>query len=561
MLVRLVNLFDRTIQPVRLHLKEGIIATVEPVQEVPDGTPFALPGFVDAHVHIESSMLPPTEFARMALVHGTVATVSDPHEIANVLGKEGVQYMLDNAQKSPLKFCFGAPSCVPATSFETAGAVLSSQDVEVLLQDPAIGYLSEVMNFPGVLQKDPELMAKIAAAKAVNKPIDGHAPGLKGDEAANYFSVGISTDHECFTLEEGQEKARLGVQILIREGSAARNFEALWPLINEFPDQVQFCSDDKHPDELLQGHINELVRRAIEKGCDLFDVLRAACLNPVLHYRLPVGLLREGDPADFILVENLERWEVLSTYINGVMVASKGKCTLPFEPADCPNRFHAQPVHPEDFEISAPISATMEEMSTVFPVLKMGKQIPVRVIGAREGQLITDSLLEHLPVTSAGLLPDVSKDLLFIAVVNRYDEEAIPSMGFVRGFGLQEGAIASSVAHDSHNIVAVGVDADSISRVVNAVIAARGGVAATNAAGAVRILELPIAGLMSAMEGPELARAYQDLDSWVKSELTCSLRAPFMTLSFLALPVIPSLKITDWGLFDVDAFAFTSVYA
>jgi adenine deaminase len=560
MLVRLVNLFDRTILPVRLHLQEGIISQIEPVSEVPDGTPFALPGFVDAHVHIESSMLPPTEFARMALVHGTVATVSDPHEIANVLGMEGVQYMLDNARHSPLKFCFGAPSCVPSTPFETAGAVLTAQEVGILLQDPSIGYLSEVMNFPGVLKKDPELMAMIAAAQAVNKPVDGHAPGLTGADAAIYFAAGISTDHECFTLEEGREKAQLGVQLLIREGSAARNFEALWPLLQEFPNQVHFCSDDKHPDELLRGHINELARRAIEKGCDLFDVLRAACVNPVLHYRLPVGLLRKGDPADFILVEDLVQLTVLSTWINGEKVAEQGNCQLPFFAPACPNKFNALPLQPEDFEISAPISATIEEISTVFPVLKMGKQVAVRVIGARDGQLVTDPLIEHLPVTSYGLLPDTSKDLLFITVVNRYDPESSPAMAFVRGFGLREGAIASSVAHDSHNIVAVGTDAASLSRAVNAVIAAKGGVSATNKSGEVRILELPIAGLMSPMEGPALAKSYQDLDSWVKTELGSSLQAPFMTLSFLALPVIPSLKITDWGLFDVDTFGFTSVY-
>lgn len=342
-LSNLIDLHQRRIYPAEVTVSEGRIASIRELDAVPAGSGYLMPGFVDAHVHVESSMLPPSEFARMAVIHGTVATVSDPHEIANVLGAAGVQFMLDDAARSPFKFCFGAPSCVPATIFESAGAALDAAAVDDLLQNPRIGYLSEVMNFPGVLNADPELMAKIAAARRLGKPVDGHAPGLKGDEARLYFAAGITTDHECFTLEEAREKAALGVKILIREGSAARNFEALWPLLHEFPDQIMFCSDDKHPDDLVHGHINQLAARAVARGCNLFDILRAACLHPAVHYNLPVGLLRPGDAADFIRVADTKQFEVLETWIDGVKVAENGEVLLEQVPAEAPNHFLAEP--------------------------------------------------------------------------------------------------------------------------------------------------------------------------------------------------------------------------
>ncbi len=543
----LIDLHEKRIFPAQILVENGKIAAIERLTTLPEDTGFLLPGFVDAHVHIESSMLPPSEFARMAVVHGTVATVSDPHEIANVLGMEGVQFMLDDAAKSPLKFCFGAPSCVPATEFETSGATLSVQDVEQLLDDPRIGYLSEMMNFPGVLNEDPEVMAKIEAAQARNKPVDGHAPGLRGEQATAYFKAGITTDHECFTYDEGFEKAEMGVKILIREGSAARNFEELWPLIEDFPDQVMFCSDDKHPDDLAEGHINALVRRAVRAGCDLFDTLRAACIHPVEHYRLPVGTLRVGDPADFILVNNLEEFEVQSTWIDGVLVAEQGISLIKQIPIALPNHFIAAPIQPTDFMIPVPLDR------------KAASLVDVRAIGAMNGQIVTKHL--DLTVKSSGkyLMPDLLKDVLFISVINRYSPKAYPAMGFVKGFGLVKGAIASSVAHDSHNIVAVGHSADALAAVVNQLIAQKGGIAATDGHGAFMTLPLPIAGLMSDMNGYALADAYRKIDHWVKTELGSTLSAPFMTLSFLALPVIPSLKITDIGLFDVEKFDFTDV--
>lgn len=529
-------------------MEDGRIRRIREIgaSAVPPEAGYILPGFVDAHVHIESSMLPPAEFARLAVAHGTVATVSDPHEIANVLGAAGVVFMLEDAQRVPFKFCFGAPSCVPATSFETAGAVLNAAEVENLLNNPAIGYLSEMMNFPGVLHGDTEALAKIAAARRLGKPVDGHAPGLRGEDARRYFAAGIATDHECFSFEEGLEKARLGVKILIREGSAARNFEVLWPLLKEFPAQIMFCSDDKHPDDLVRGHINELVLRALANGCDLFDTLRAACLNPVGHYRLPVGLLREGDPADFIRIADLTTFRVMETWLDGHKVAENGQSLLPRLTSDAPNRFLAKPKKPADFQLS---TATATATATV----------NCRVIEALDGQIVTGSAVENLPVAEGLILTDPGRDILKISVTNRYTPEAPPAVGFVRGFGLQRGALASSVAHDSHNIVAVGTDDISLMAAVNAVIEAKGGISATDGAGETRVLPLPIAGLMSQSDGYTLAQDYARLDAWSKSTLGCSLRAPFMVLSFLALPVIPKLKMTDLGLFDVEQFAFTSV--
>ncbi len=613
MLARLVDIHQRRIYPAEITVEGGRIRSIRETDNAPAGAGYLLPGFTDAHVHIESSMLTPAEFGRMAVVHGTVATVSDPHEIANVLGAEGVAFMLDNAALTPLKCCFGAPSCVPATGFETAGATLDAAAVEKLLANPAIGYLSEMMNFPGVLHGDPQCLAKIAAAQRVGKPVDGHAPGLRGAAAQQYFAAGISTDHECFTYPEGQEKARLGVKILIREGSAARNFEALWPLLNEFPEQVMFCSDDKHPDDLLHGHIDRLVARAVAHGCDLFNVLRAACLNPVEHYRLPVGLLRAGDPADFICVADLTSFRVLDTWIDGQKVAENGRSLLPHRPAATPNRFLAHPKSPSDFQLltaTATVSgqttlsrqtagATVSGQTTlsrqtagatVSGQTTLSRQTAgatvsgqttssrqtagatvsgqttssrqtagVRVIEALDGQIVTEATEASLPVAGGCILPDPGRDILKITVVNRYAPDARPAIGFVRGFGLRHGALASTVAHDSHNIVAVGTDDAALCAAVNAVIEARGGIGATDGNGDTRVLPLPIAGLMSPGDGYALAEAYARLDAWTKDTLNCSLQAPFMVLSFLALPVIPKLKMTDLGLFDGERFDFVPV--
>ena len=538
----LVDLHHREIYPAQVTIENGKIKHILRTNNAPADGGYLMPGFVDAHVHIESSMMPPTEFARLAVVHGTVATISDPHEIANVIGAKGVHYMLDEARRVPLKFCFGAPSCVPATTFETAGDTLGADAVEELLKHPEIGYLSEMMNFPGVLFNDPEVMSKIGAAKRLAKPIDGHAPGLMGVDAQKYFATGITTDHECFTYEEGKNKAELGVKILIREGSAAKNFEALWPLIEAFPKQIMFCSDDKHPDDLIHGHINQLAARAIAKGCELFNVLRAACIHPVEHYHLPVGLLRQGDAADFIVVSDLHKFEVLETWINGQQVAKNGTSLIPHLPSEMPNRFKALPKKPSDFALQT-TSAT-------------GK---VQVIQVLDGEIVTEKKEATVPVENHHLKPDPNHDILKITVVNRYTEIAPPAMGFVRGFGIKNGALASSVAHDSHNIVAIGTSDELLCAAVNAVITTKGGISAVDGKGNIQSLPLPIAGLMSSEDGYVLAKKYSGIDAWTKSHLGCVLGAPFMTLSFLALPVIPALKMTDLGLFDVATFNFTEV--
>ena len=545
LLANVVDLFARSVRPATIRVADGRVASITPTGAAgPDAAlPYALPGFVDAHVHVESSLLVPTEFARLAVTHGTVATVSDPHEIGNVLGVAGVEYMLANAAQSPFKFCFGAPSCVPATPFETAGAEITAADIAELFKNPKIGYLAEMMNWPGVLHRDADVMAKIALAHAAGRPVDGHAPGLRAADAAHYASAGISTDHECFTAAEARDKLAAGMKILIREGSAARNFDALIELLPEHHAQLMFCSDDKHPDTLVLGHINQLVQRAVALGHDVFDVLQVACLNPVQHYRLPVGLLRAGDPADFILVNNLEDFQVRQTYLDGELVAENGTSRLPAVPVAVVNNFHAQPVTAADFQVPAPT-----EPATL------------RVIQCFDGQLITARVDVPATVEHGLVVPVVADDVLKLAVVNRYQPGVAPAVAFIRGFGLRHGALASSVGHDSHNITAVGCDDASLARAVNLVIAAQGGLAAVGRDDQEVLLPLPVAGLMSDQPGPDVAAAYAAVDALAK-QLGSPLGAPFMTLSFMALLVIPDLKLSDKGLFDGQQFVFVDAVA
>lgn len=536
---QLVDLFRREIRGVTLTLEGGRIERIENNAAAPADR-FLLPGFVDAHVHVESSMLTPAQFARLAVVHGTVATVSDPHEIANVLGVSGVEYMIENARQVPFVFCFGAPSCVPATAFETAGAVVTPQDIAYLLKTyPEVGYLAEVMNFPGVLNGDPDMVEKIRIAQELGYPVDGHAPGLRGDDARRYIEAGCQTDHECFTAEEALDKLRYGMKILIREGSAARNFDALIPLLPQYADQLMFCSDDKHPDGLVLGHINLLVRRALKLYPDhLFDILRVASINPVEHYRLPVGLLREGDTADFIVTDSLTDFSILQTYLRGELVAENGVSLLPNLRGEAVNQFRATAKQPEDFALVSDRSIQ-----------------PVRTIEVLDGQLITHSLTRTLSAQNGQVQTDTGQDVLKIVVVNRY-ADAPPAVAFIHGFGLKEGALASCVAHDSHNIVAVGVDDASLCRAVNLVIGAQGGISAVGA-GEEKVLPLPVAGILSGEDGYEVAARYGEIDAFAKSALGCTLASPFMSLSFMALLVIPELKLSDLGLFDGAAFRFT----
>jgi adenine deaminase len=521
-------------------ISEGKIASITELSEHRNNdASFILPGFIDSHVHIESSMLVPAEFAKLAVVHGTTGTISDPHEIANVCGMAGVEYMIANGNTVPFNFHFGAPSCVPATIFETAGAALDSNDVDRLLAKNEVRYLSEMMNFPGVLNGDDEVMRKIASAKKYGKPVDGHAPGLRGDTAKQYIDAGISTDHECFTAEEALDKLTYGMKILVREGSAAKNFEALIELMHDHFENMMFCSDDKHPDSLVDGHINLLCARAVAKGIDVFKVLQAACINPVMHYKLDNGQLRKGDAADLIVVKDLEKFEVQQTYINGALVAENGRSLIRTIQSGIINEFNCTPKIPGDFSVTAG---------------ELGQKIPV--IEALEGQLITNKLWCDPLIREGKIESDTSNDLLKIVVVNRYHDRPV-AKAFIKNIGIKKGALASSVAHDSHNIVAVGVDDEDICRAVNLVITQQGGVSAVaGAGGEEKILALPIAGLMSAEDGYKVAADYTAIDRFVKEELGSPLSAPFMTLSFMALLVIPHLKLSDRGLFDGDSFSF-----
>jgi adenine deaminase len=539
--IQLVDIFNKSIYPASVTIADGRIQSIQPIEEREITTKgYLMPGFIDSHVHIESSMLIPSEFARLAVVHGTVGTVSDPHEIANVCGMEGVEFMIANGKQVPFKFNFGAPSCVPATIFETAGAALDSKDVTALLQKPEVKYLSEMMNFPGVLHKDPEVMKKIAAAHAAGKPVDGHAPGLMGDAAKQYIEAGISTDHECFTIEEALDKLEHGMKIIIREGSAAKNFEALADLIDDHPNSVLFCSDDKHPDSLVDGHINQLCARSIAKGMDVFNVLKVACVNPVLHYKLDIGLLREGDNADFIIVEDLSAFNVIQTYIDGVPLLANGKSIIESVQTDPINQF--------DCEVISAAQLAIPENE--YP--STNGSIPV--IEALDGQLITNRLSLPGKLLNNHWVADTENDVLKMAVVNRYHKAPIAKC-FIKNFGFKKGAIASTVAHDSHNIVAVGADDDALAEAINLVIAAAGGVSCVDGNGAELLLPLPVAGLMSADDGYSVAARYTAIDSMAKS-LGSKLSAPFMTLSFMALLVIPHLKLSDKGLFDGDRFEF-----
>jgi adenine deaminase len=532
---QIVDIKNRLIFKGEITFKEGRITSI--LEKEHANEKFILPGFVDAHIHIESSMLVPSEFARLAVTHGTVATVSDPHEIANVLGVQGVEFMIENGKKVPFKFNFGAPSCVPATTFESAGAVIDSDAVKLLLENPDIKYLTEMMNYPGVLFDDAEVLKKIDWAKKYDKPVDGHAPGLRGNNITKYINAGITTDHECFTYEEALEKLQKGMKILIREGSAAKNFDALIDLVPEYFENMMFCSDDKHPDDLIINHINKLCARAVAKGIDVFKVLQMACVNPVKHYNLEVGLLQVGDAADCIVVEDLTNFKTLQTYINGELVFNNGESLIKPVSFENLNNFDCNKKEISDFKLESSANK-------------------IRVIEALEGQLVTNELIEDALIDDGNLVSNTGKDILKMTVVNRYKNEK-PAVAFIKNFGLKKGAIASSVGHDSHNIIAVGVSDESICKAVNLIIENKGGICAVSDSEA-KIVSLPVAGIMSDKDGKTIGEQYAILDSMAK-QLGSKLHAPYMTLSFMALLVIPSLKLSDKGLFNGTDFKFTSL--
>lgn len=523
-------------------IRKGIIHFDTAIRKIEYGDvaseQFIIPGFVDAHVHVESSMLIPSEFARLAVLHGTVATISDPHEIGNVLGKQGVRFMIDNGKQTPFKFYFGAPSCVPATNFETAGATITPKDIEEILSWPEVNYLAEMMNYPGVVFGDPDVLEKIAIAHRMGKVIDGHLPGIRGEMMQKYVAAGITTDHECFGLDEALEKIAQGMKIIIREGSAAKNFEALWTIIDQYPEMVMFCSDDKHPNDLVVSHINALAKRAIAKGCDLFNVLRAASKNVVEHYSMEVGLLQNGDPADFCIVQDLKEFEVKATYIDGNCVAENKQSHIARVAIEPLNNFSCNPLNAEDLKIAA-------------------ESEHIKIIVVEDGQLITKQENASLIAQNGYLEADTEQDILKLVVVNRYTTEK-PAIAFIKNFGLTSGAIASCVAHDSHNIIAVGTDNEALVRAINLIIENKGGVSL--AAGETeKVVALPVAGIMSHLDAYEIAEAYDNIDQEAK-KLGSTLKAPYMTLSFCALLVIPELKLSDKGLFDGKEFKFVSLF-
>lgn len=532
-----VDIKKRTIFAAQIEIVGDKIVNITPIDESVEG--YAIPGFVDAHVHVESSMLIPSEFARIAVLHGSVGTVSDPHEIANVMGLEGVYYMINNGKKVPFKFNFGAPSCVPATSFETAGAEIDVEGIKELMSNKDIKYMAEMMNYPGVIFDDPMVLAKLAAAKAVNKPIDGHAPGVRGEQIQKYIQAGISTDHECFQLDEALEKLSLGMKVIIREGSAAKNFDTLISILPEHTANVMFCSDDKHPDDLMLGHINQLAARAIAKGVPLFDVLQVACVNPVEHYKLDIGLLQVGDWADFAIVKNLENFEVTATYINGELVAKDGESFIERVDEVTINNFDTDFKKVENFALTP-------ETETI------------HVIKAIDGALITESFEAPATIEQNNTISNTANDVLKMVVVNRYSNTA-PAIAFINGFALKEGALASCVGHDSHNIIAVGTNDAAICKAVNLIIENKGGISAIDS-NTEHVLPLPVAGIMSTDAGSVVANSYSTIDKFSKETLGCTLRAPFMTLSFMALLVIPRLKLSDKGLFDGGDFKFTPLF-
>ena len=532
---QIVDLVQSRIFPGSITVSDGKITEIKPLPAAEQR--YIMPGFIDAHIHIESSMVPPSEFARMAVPHGTVAAVSDPHEIANVMGIGGVEYMIRSGKRGHFKFYFGAPSCVPATPFETSGFTLDAQAIDELMARDDIYYLSEMMNYPGVLADDPEIMRKLAAAKRHGKPIDGHAPMVTGDDIKKYIASGISTDHECFAIEDALEKIKLGMKILIREGSAAKNFEVLIPLMAQYPEALMFCSDDRHPNDLVKGHINLLVKRALEKGYKLMDVLRAASLNAVKHYHLDVGLLQQDDDADFIVVDNLNDFNILQTYVKGRLVAEKGVSLMQRRKEEACNNFHATTLMSEDLRVE-----------------DEGKRI--KVIACMDGNLITNTIVAMPKVVDGNMVSDTTRDILKIVVLNRYAPSK-PAVAFINNFGLKRGAIATSVAHDSHNIVAVGCTDEDIARAVNLLVYTKGGMVACSET-EFALLPLPIAGLMSLEDGSQVVADYERADR-LAHEFGCTLHSPFMTLSFMALLVIPELKLSDKGLFDVAQFSFAAL--
>lgn len=528
----IVDVLTGEIFPGRIGHEGGVITSVE-------RTPgpfrsFLVPGFIDCHVHIDSSLLCPSRFAEAAVPHGTTAVVTDPHEIANVLGVPGIAWMREDAACAPFRVFFTAPSCVPATPFETSGATLGPAEVEKLLAEDDVVALGEVMNYHGAIARDPDVMAKIRAARVSGKPIDGHGPLLAGNALREYLSLGISTDHECTGAAEAFEKHDLGMRILVRDGSAAKNLAALAPFarMHEF----LLVTDDILASDLLAGHLDTRLATAVSLGVEPLHALRAATIRPAEHYRLPLGAMAKGRKADAVRVADLSSFAVEEVYIGGTLVAAGGAAAFAPRPVPMPGAIRIAPKGADDFALPA-----------------SGRSAKVRVIRVIPDEIVTGSETADLRVEHGRVVPDAGRDVLLISVVNRYREAPVAS-GFVSGFGLKTGAIASSVAHDSHNIIAVGTNPGDMAAAVGAIVRESGGLAACGG-GSATVLPLPLAGLMSGDPPRDVHERLERLHA-AACGMGCVLPRPFMTLSFLSLLVIPRLKIGDRGLFDADAFRF-----
>ena len=539
----LVDVLNEKITNSIILIENGLITSITQTDGKSDN--YIIPPFVDSHIHFESSMLTPSEFARTAAIHGTIGIVADPHEIANVAGMAGIRYFIEDAKKVPLKIFFGAPSCVPATDFESSGARITAKEIEELFKVDKLHFLGELMNFPGVLSKDNIVLDKINIAKKYGKVIDGHCPKLTEFNLINYIDAGISTDHETTTLSEAIEKILNGMKIQIRSGSAAKDFNQLYSLIDDYTDKLMFCSDDLEPADLKKGHINLLVKKAIAKGIDIIKVLKVASINPIMHYNLNIGMLRVGDPADFLVIDNFTDFNIIQTHCDGKLIAENGKTKLEYQKPEIINNFNTNKITPNDIEIKLPQNNENKE------------SVLTNVIGITNSRIITKLEQHLLPVENATILPDLSQDIIKLVVHNRYKPRRKLAKAFVKGMQLQNIAIASSVAHDSHNIIAAGVNDNLICNAINIIVEAQGGIAvALN--DETKILKLNIAGLMSDLNIEEVAKLKNELEDIVHTKGGCKLDAPFMTLSFLALLVIPEIKLSDKGLFNVSNFSFIS---
>ena len=545
---RIINVFTGEVAPDAVAISDGMIVGFGPYEAQTvvdvDGR-YVAPGFIDSHVHIESSMACVAEFARAVLVHGTTTVAADPHEIANVLGSAGIEYMLHSAEHQPMNLYFTLPSCVPATGMETAGARLTAEDLRPFLMEEKIVALAEMMNYPGVLMRDPDVLSKITAARQQKKPVDGHAPGLKGRELHAYIAAGVQSDHECTTAQEAREKLAAGLAIMIRQGTGAKNLQALLPLVNaKTSRRMMWCTDDRHPNDLIaDGHIDSIVREAIQSGLDPHLAIQMATLNPAAYFGLShLGAIAPGKQADLVVFSDIKKPVIQQVYCRGILTAENGK------------------IRPEvQFPATATVTPAMHIDLQNIDFSIPAEQDRIRVIEIVSDQLITRERIEATPVKNHQAVSDPSKDLIKIAVVERHKGTGNIGKGYIKGLGLKQGALASSVAHDSHNIIIVGTSDEDMRAALEAVVEMGGGLAAVSNGRLLAGLPLPIAGLMS-LESVSTVRDQLERLIAITHDMGTTLQDPFMTLSFMALPVIPELKLTDMGLIDVSKFEIVPLF-